>query len=120
MPPMLPASPPGALPVKQTTEDLGTTSIMGVEVRGTRTTWTTPVGAAGNNQPLVNYNETWIAPILGIALRQVSVDPQVGTTTREAVSLDLGEPDLATFQPPKGYTAVTEVLHQVTCQQLPQ
>jgi hypothetical protein len=120
MPPMLPASLPGVQSVKQTTEDLGTASIMGVQVHGTRTTWTTPGGAAGNDQSLVNYNETWIAPILGIALRQVSVNPLNGATTREAVSLDLSEPDMATFQPPDGYTVVTEVLHQAACQQLPQ
>ena len=120
MPLMLPAISPAMQPVKQKTEDLGTTSIMGVEVHGTRTTWTTPEGQVGNEPPLVVYNETWIAPSLGIALREVSDDPRTGKTTREVVSLELGEPDMANFQPPGGYTVVTEVLHQVACQQLPQ
>jgi hypothetical protein len=93
---------------------------MGVEVRGTRTIWTTPEGQVGNDRPLVVYNETWIAPSLGIALRQVSDDPRTGKTTREVVNLELGEPDMANFQPRGGYTVVTEVLHQVACQQLPQ
>lgn len=98
------------------TEDLGTTTIMGVEAHGRRTTVITPAGAVGNDRPLVRTTEIWIASNPGIVLREVIDDPRMGKTTREVTSLDLGEPDMATFQPPDGYTVVTEEMHQVDCQ----
>lgn len=104
---------------KFTREDLGTTTIMGVEVRGTRFTTTTPAGAIGNDRPLVSTTETWVAPSLGIPLRQVQINPQSGKMTTELQNLDLSEPVKATFQPPEGYDVVTEELHQVPCQSVP-
>jgi hypothetical protein len=106
-------------PVRPLREDLGTDSIMGVEVRGNRTTFTTPAGQIGNSEPLVRISETWMAPSLGIALRQVSDDPQSGKMTRELVGIYLNEPDPSTFQPPEGYEVVTQEMHPVPCQQAP-
>lgn len=100
-------------------EDLGTDSIMGVEVHGYRTTFTTPAGQIGNDQPLVRTTESWMAPSLGIELRSTTDDPQSGKMTRELVSLDLNEPDPSTFQPPEGYEAKAEEMHPVACQQGP-
>jgi hypothetical protein len=104
-------------PIRPTHEDLGTDTIMGVEVHGTRITRTTPVGRIGNDRPLVNTTETWSAPSLGITVRQISDDPQMGKMTREMVSLDLSEPDPSVFQPPVDYEVVTEEMNQVPCQQ---
>jgi hypothetical protein len=97
-------------------EDLGTDNIMGVEVRGSRTTVTTPAGAEGNDQPLVRTDELWMAPSLGMALRTISDDPRMGRTVREVVTVDLNEPDPALFQPPADYKVDTEVMQAVPCQ----
>ena len=43
---------------KPVLEDLGETTIQGVEARGQRRTTTTPAGAIGNDQPLVRTSET--------------------------------------------------------------
>ncbi|MFZ0303080.1 MAG: hypothetical protein WAL75_10355 [Terracidiphilus sp.] len=98
-------------------QDLGADTIMGVEVRGSRTTITTPAGAMGNDQPLVSTNEIWMAASLGLVLRSVSDDPRMGKTNREVVSLDLNAPDPALFQPPAGYQLDTEVMQPVPCAQ---
>lgn len=100
-------------------EELGTDTIMGVEVHGYRTTRTTPAGRIGNDKPLVHTDESWVAPSLGLTLRQISDDPQMGKTTRELVNLDLSEPDPSVFQPPADYEVVTDEMHAVPCGQRP-
>jgi hypothetical protein len=104
-------------PLRQTParEDLGTATIMGIKAHGYRSTFTTPVGEIGNDRPLVRTNESWTAPGFDFPLRQVDTDPQSGTRTTEVVSLDLSEPDRATFQPPDGYEVVVDELHEVAC-----
>jgi hypothetical protein len=104
---------------QQATEDLGTTTIQGVEATGRRTTTTIPAGQVGNDQPIVTTQETWWSKGIGVGLllRSVYDDPRNGTTTREATSLSLGEPDPALFQPPDGYEVKTDELHQVPCAQ---
>ena len=96
-------------------EDLGADTIMGVQVRGLRATTTTPPGAAGNPQPLVHTDEYWMAPSLGMALRSVTDDLRMGKMTREAVSVDLTNPDPALFHPPADYKLETEVMQPVDC-----
>jgi hypothetical protein len=113
-----PSGPPPVRP-RPTNEDLGTAVIMGLEAHGTRMTITTPVGAIGNDKPLVRTTETWTAPGLPTPLRQISSDPRTGTETREVVSLDLSEPPLSTFQPPEGYEITVDELHEVPCQTAP-
>jgi hypothetical protein len=96
-------------------EDLGRETIQGVEAHGHRYTTTTPVGEVGNDEPLVRTSEVWSAVDLGIAVREISDDPQSGKMTRELVNLSLTEPDPSTFQPPEGYEVLTETLHEVAC-----
>ncbi len=116
----LPDVPPQSLrqaPIKPQREDLGTDTIMGVEVKGFRITHTTPPGRIGNDVPLVRTEEIWTAPSLGgMVLREITDDPQSGKSTRELVSLDLSEPDPSVFAPPEGYEVVDEQMHPVPCQ----
>jgi len=101
-------------------EDLGTTTIEGIEVHGRRITRTIPAGKIGNDQPLVTTNEIWNAPsLMGLTLKSISDDPRNGKVTREVVHLDLGEPDQAIFQPPSDYKVQVQEMHQVPCEQLP-
>jgi len=100
----------------QVREDLGTTTIQGVEAKGTHWTSTTPVGAIGNDQPLVRTSETWMATGLNLVVREVSDDPQSGKRTKELVSLSQSDPDPQAFQPPEGYEVVNEEMHEVPCE----
>ncbi len=109
--------PPASVEHNVSRQDLGADTIMGVAVRGSRTTVTTPAGAEGNDQPLVHTNELWMAPSLGIILRSVTDDPRMGKMNREAVSVDLNNPDPALFQPPAGYEVDTEAMQPVACAQ---
>jgi hypothetical protein len=93
---------------KATHEDLGTATIQGVEAHGTRTTFLTPAGAAGNDQPLARVIEDWNAPSLHLQLRRIVDDPRTGKMDRELVNLTRGEPDAALFQIPEGYEVVNE------------
>ena len=105
---------------KPQTEDLGVTTIEGIEVHGRRITRTIPAGQIGNDQPLVTTNEMWSAPsLMGLTLKSISDDPRNGKVTREVVHLDLGEPDQAIFQPPSDYKIQVQEMHQVPCEQLP-
>ncbi len=96
-------------------EDLGNTTILGVEARGTRTTWTTPAGEVGNDAPLVRISETWWGTGIGLLLREISDDPRSGKRDRELVNIELAEPPASTFQPPDGYEVVTDSMHPVDC-----
>jgi hypothetical protein len=109
---------PGAHPalLRPVREDLGSDTILGVDVKGERITRTVPAGQIGNDVPLVSTEEIWTAPSLGIVLRQLSDSPQSGKTTREAVSLDLNDPDPSIFQPPEGYEVTTEEIQTAPCE----
>jgi hypothetical protein len=90
-------------------EDLGTQTINGVEARGHRIITTTPVGAIGNDAPLVSINEMWTATapgLRGLVARSVMDGPQSGKSTRELTNFTQAEPDASVFQPPEGYEIV--------------
>ncbi len=101
---------------KPEVQDLGLTTIQGVEAHGQRFTYTTPTGEIGNDRPLVRTQEVWRATDFNLLLREITDDPRIGATTKELVNLSLSEPEMTTFQPPDGYEVVTEQLHEVPCQ----
>ena len=111
----LPSSMPRPIHEPPTSEDLGTTTIQGLEAHGHRFTTVVPAGQIGNDKPLMRVNESWMASGLGFPLRSVNDDPQSGKSTTEVVNLDLSEPPLSAFLPPDDYKVVVEELHQVTC-----
>ena len=88
------------------TEILGTQIMEGVTVEGKRQTTTWPVGAMGNDQPLVAVTESWMSVELGLPVLVKSDDPRNGATTRRMTELRRGEPDAALFRPPDGWTVV--------------
>jgi hypothetical protein len=114
---------------KPTYEELGTARIAGVEARGYR--WTYPPQAAppGESKPGsagprndVQSEEHWIAtdPALGgLWVRQVVeyVDNPGWTKSwmKELVNLRLGEPDLASFEPPADIPISGKEMHPVSC-----
>jgi hypothetical protein len=105
---------------ERTTEDLGNTTIQGLQARGLRSTYTIPAGEVGNDQPIVTISEQWTARIAAgssLEVRSLDEDPRTGTKTRELVNLTLGEPDASAFQSPAGYEIKVLELHQVACPQ---
>lgn len=96
-------------------ESLGRDVIQGLQVHGSRSTFTTPAGQIGNDQPLVRTTDAWFSDEYRLEARMINDDPQQGKTTRELVGFTPGEPDPSLFQPPQGYEVVTEELHQIAC-----
>lgn len=100
-------------------EDLGTMTLEGVEVRGTRTTHP-PATSSSEREAEYLMEEHWASPLLGFWLQQeVDYPPSPkhnSKWTRRVTNLRLGDPDPSTFDPPSGYIVVTETMHQVSCE----
>lgn len=92
---------PSAPDVK--TESLGTKTIDGIPVTGTRSTNTIPAGTIGNDKDLVITHETWYAPDLKLVLQSTQTDPRFGQTTYSLTNIQRSEPDVELFQIPTGY-----------------
>jgi hypothetical protein len=84
----------------QSSEDLGTRSILGIETSGVRETTVTNAGIMGNDQPLTSMTEYWHAKQLGINLLSVRSSPFFGKQTFTITELTTGEPDPQLFQLP--------------------
>jgi hypothetical protein len=90
-------------------EDLGTSLIDGVTVRGSRTATVIPTGAQGNDAPITNTRDTWYSPELNLIIRTVSTDPRSGVQTTGIDKLSRSDPDLSLFMVPADYQLVDEV-----------
>jgi hypothetical protein len=86
------------------TEQLGTETIQGIPVTGTRTTNTIPVGMIGNDKDILITRETWYSPELKLVLKSTQTDPRFGETTYTLTNIQRNEPDPTLFQVPAGYT----------------
>jgi hypothetical protein len=73
---------------------------------GRRVTGTIPVGAVGNDEPLVVTEEEWFAPDLKLVVKQVEQNPLVGERTFELTNISGSEPDPALFLIPDGYKVI--------------
>jgi hypothetical protein len=64
--------------------------------------------------------EHWMSPLLGFWLQQeIDYPPSPkhnSKWTRRVTNLRLGDPDPSTFDPPSGYSVVTETMHKVPCE----
>ena len=102
---------PPTPPVKQeaphvTLEHLGTQTIEGVLVEGTRITREIPVGAQGNDRPIKIVNENWVSRELGIDMLSKVGNPTAGDQTISVTNFDRNDPDPTLFQIPADYTIV--------------
>jgi hypothetical protein len=87
------------------TEDLGTQSMEGVEVTGTRTTTTIPAGAIGNERPIEIVYEKWYSPELKVTVMSRHSDPRFGEQTYRLTNINRSEPDPSLFSV-NGYRVV--------------
>lgn len=85
------------------TESLGTKTIEGTQVTGTRSTTTIPAGTIGNDKDLIVTRETWYSPELKLVVQSSQNDPRFGQTTYSLTNIQRAEPDESLFQVPAGY-----------------
>jgi hypothetical protein len=84
-------------------ENLGTMTIEGFAVNGTRQTRTTPAGEIGNDQLIAVVSESSFSPDLKLILLSKTDNPQYGKTIIKLINIHTGEPDLSLFQVPPDY-----------------
>lgn len=84
-------------------ESLGTKTIGGIAVTGTKTTNTIPAGTIGNDKDLVITRETWYSPDLKLVIQSTQSDPRFGETTYSLTNIQRSEPDPILFQIPASY-----------------
>lgn len=86
-----------------TAQDLGSKTIEGVRVQGTRTTTTIPAGAIGNARPIEIVSERWFSQELQMPLLITRRDPRNGETTYRLTNILRGEQQDGLFTVPSGY-----------------
>jgi hypothetical protein len=86
--------------------DLGSDTVSGVEVTGTRETTTFAPGVTGSDKAMSVVKEFWYSKQLGINVIEKREDPRVGTQTFTVSQIALGEPDARLFEMPAGYRIV--------------
>ena len=87
-------------------EKVAPRTIEGLRVEGVRRTMTIPVGAIGNERPIVVTSEEWTSPELKVLVLSESNDPRTGTSTYKLVNVKRGDPPASMFQVPADYTIV--------------
>jgi len=85
------------------TEDLGTQSMDGLTVQGTRITKTIAAGEIGNEHALQVVTERWYSPDLQTTVMSTTTDPRTGVSTYKLTNISRAEPDASLFQVPADY-----------------
>jgi hypothetical protein len=93
--------------MSETTENLGTQAVNGVNAVGVRTTMVIPKGQIGNNKDIKVMTERWSSNDLQMLVKSVNSDPRFGENTYQLTKITQSAPDPALFQIPADYT-VTE------------
>lgn len=88
---------------KGATEKLGTRDVEGVRAEGTRTTWTLPAGAIGNERPIITTSERWYSSELQAVVLATTSDPRAGQTTYRLANIRRAEPAPELFRVPPDY-----------------
>jgi TonB family protein len=98
----------GTAKPETTREEIGTDSLEGLPVKGTRVSQTYATGALGNDRPLTIVTEYWYAAELRLNLLTKRTDPRYGVQTVRVTELQRREPDAALFAIGDGYKVVQE------------
>lgn len=86
------------------TVSLGTKTMDGLTVQGTRRIRTIPVGQIGNDKPIVITRDEWYSPDLQMVISSTRSDPRFGTTTFRLTNINRSEPPQSLFMVPQDYT----------------
>ena len=84
-------------------EDLGTSNMAGVPVKGTRSTQVIPAGTMGNDRDINIVDERWYSPDLKMNIMTKHSDPRSGETVFQVTNLTRANPDPSLFQVPADY-----------------
>jgi hypothetical protein len=87
-----------------TRESLGSDTIEGLYVIGTRETTTINPGVVGNEQAIVSTREFWYSEELQTNLAVTRIDPREGKQVIRLSNISQAEPDPHIFEIPIGYT----------------
>ncbi|HEY6847847.1 MAG TPA: hypothetical protein VI320_16815 [Terracidiphilus sp.] len=87
-------------------EDLGTTTMNGLQAKGTRRTTTIAAKASGTGDPVEIEDEFWYSDELDLNLLVRHSDPRVGVDTVGLSNLKREEPPAGMFQIPAGYQVI--------------
>lgn len=87
-----------------TTENLGSQTMQGVTVTGTRTTRLIPKGQIGNDAPISVVTEVWTSPELRTVVYSKRSDPRMGEQTFQLTNITRAEPDPSLFTVPGDFT----------------
>ncbi len=87
-------------------DSLGTETIDGLVIKGTRTTTVYPVGSFGNDRPVTVVRERWVSPELLVIVVQKVSDPRTGEFSSRLTNISRSEPDPSLFQIPAGYEVI--------------
>jgi hypothetical protein len=85
------------------TESLGTQTMEGLSVEGSRTTMTIPAGEMGNDLPIKIVSERWYSPDLQTNIMTKHSDPRFGDTVYRLTHISRTEQDHSLFEVPHGY-----------------
>jgi len=86
-----------------TTESLGSSTMEGLNVEGTRQTLDVPANTEANEPPSHIVQETWISPELKVAVLTKRDNSSTGTRTTRLTKIAPSEPDPALFEAPTDY-----------------
>ena len=89
-----------------TTEDLGTQTMEGLSVTGTRTTRVIPAGQMGNDKPITTVTEVWTSPDLKTIVSSKRSDPRMGEQTFQLTNITRVEPDPSLFTVPPDFKII--------------
>jgi len=97
---------PAADPSYPGAEDLGYTTLNGMEAKGTRITRTIPAQIAGTGKPVLVTDEFWYSEELHMNILERHLDPRSGEQTVAILSIQREEPPASLFEMPAGYKIV--------------
>lgn len=96
------------------TESLSQQMIEGVQCEGTRSTYTIPAGAAGNDLPIIIVREQWYSPELQVFVLTKQNDPRSGENTYRLTNIIRSEPAPSLFQVPGDYKVEESIMRMAT------
>ena len=88
------------------TEDLGSQTMEGIVVNGTRTTRTIPAGEIGNDKTISIVTEVWMSPDLKTVISSKRNDPRMGEQTFQLTNIVRAEPDPTLFTVPSDFKII--------------
>jgi hypothetical protein len=91
-----------------TVQDLGTTTIAGLPLHGTRKLRVVPAASSGTGQAVTITDDYWYSEDLKVYLVLKHNDPRTGEQTVGITSVERGEPDPSLFVIPASYKVVDE------------